>query len=111
MDDGPPSISYNNIIAYKKPVLVPFCYSASMHHWQDFVLSASLLAFNVALLPSIKGHQKPRLTTSILTATFLVPEIIVFASLSLWYSLTMTALNCGLWTALAIQRYLQLRQK
>ena len=82
-----------------------------MHHWQDFVLSSSLLVFNIALLPSVKGRHKPRLTTSVITAVFLVPEIIVFASLSLWYSLTMTTLNCCLWTTLAVQRYAQINRK
>lgn len=82
-----------------------------MYHWQDFVLAVSLLAFNVALLPSVKGKQKPRLATSVMTAAFLIPEIIVFASLSLWYSLTMTTLNFGLWATLAIQRYLQFERK
>lgn len=78
-----------------------------MHHWQDFILSTSVLAFNLALLPSVIGKQKPRLLTSLLTALFLIPEIVVFANLSLWYSLSMAALNCLLWLTLAFQRYLQ----
>lgn len=78
-----------------------------MHHWQDLVLSISLLAFNVALIPSVIGKHKPRLATSLLTAAFLLPEVVVFVSLSLWYSLAMTVLNALLWTTLAIQRYMQ----
>jgi hypothetical protein len=79
-----------------------------MHErWQDILLSLSLLAFNVALIPSVVGRQKPRLATSILTAVFLIPEIIVFASLHLWYSFTMTLINTALWATLAFQRYLQ----
>jgi hypothetical protein len=78
-----------------------------MHHWQDVVLSISLLAFNVALVPSVLGRHKPRLVTSVLTALFLVPELIVFVSLSLWYSFVMTLINTSLWTILAVQRYLQ----
>jgi hypothetical protein len=78
-----------------------------MHHWQDIVLSISLLAYNIALIPSILGKQKPRFATSLLTAIFLIPEILVFANLKLWYSLAMTSINALLWTVLAIQRIRQ----
>ncbi len=78
-----------------------------MSSWQDIVLSISVLAFNVALLPSVAGKQKPRMATSILTALFLIPEVVVFFSLSLWYSFVMALLNAGLWSVLAIQRYTQ----
>lgn len=82
-----------------------------MHSWQDVVLAISVLAFNVALVPSLVGKQKPRVATSVLTAAFLIPELVVFISLSLWYSFTMTAINATFWTVLAIQRSLQLRGK
>jgi len=81
------------------------------HHWQDIVLSISLLAFNIALLPSVTGKHKPRLTTSLLTALFLIPELVVFMTLSLWYSFAMTFVNASLWATLAIQRWLQVRKK
>jgi hypothetical protein len=80
-----------------------------MNNWQDIVLSISVLAFNVALLPSLVGTQKPRIATSFLTALFLIPEVIVFFSLSLWYSFAMALLNAILWAALAIQRYAQVK--
>jgi len=80
-----------------------------MHHWQDLVLAISVFAFNVALIPSVVGKQKPRMMTSVLTALFLVPEVIVFFSLSLWYSFTMALINALLWTVLAVQRYMQAR--
>ncbi len=80
-----------------------------MHSWQDIVLSISVLAFNVALLPSVIGRHKPRITTSLLTALFLIPEVIVFFSLSLWYSFAMALINASLWSTLATQRYLQIK--
>lgn len=80
-----------------------------MHSWQDIVLAISVLAFNIALLPSIRSKQKPRLATSVMTALFLIPEIIVFLSLSLWYSFAMALTNMLLWTALAVQRLTQMR--
>lgn len=80
-----------------------------MDNWQDIVLSTSVLAFNVALLPSIFGKQKPQIATSLMTALFLIPEIVVFFSLTLWYSFAMALLNALLWSALAIQRYIQVK--
>ena len=80
-----------------------------MNNWHDVVLSVSVLAFNIALLPSLLGKQKPRVATSLLTALFIVPEIIVFFSLSLWYSFAMALLNAIFWSILAIQRYRQIK--
>lgn len=80
-----------------------------MHTWQDSVLAICVLAFNIALIPSVIGMQKPTLLTSVMTALFLLPEILVFYSLSLWYSFIMVFINASLWTTLAIQRYLQLQ--
>ena len=80
-----------------------------MHHWQDWILSVSVLAFSLALIPSLQGSEKPRLATSVLTTLFLIPEIIVFASLTLWYSFAMATLNALLWAVLAGQRLVQIR--
>lgn len=76
-----------------------------MHHWQDNVLAISFLVFNIALLPSVFGKRKPALGTSLLTTTFLIPGLIVYISLSFWYSTIMTAINISLWFTLGLQEY------
>jgi hypothetical protein len=74
--------------------------------WQDIVLAISFGAFNVALVPSvISKHKKPAFGTSLLTTTFLIPGLIVYISLSLWYAAAMTAINLSLWAILLYQRY------
>lgn len=78
-----------------------------MNNWQDIVLSISVLAFNVALIPSLIGKQKPRIATSLITTLFLIPQVIVFYSLALWYSFVMALINAGLWFSLSLQAYLQ----
>jgi hypothetical protein len=75
--------------------------------WQDIVLAISFAVFNVALVPSVISKHKPALGTSLLTTVFLIPGLVVYISLSLWYSVIMTVINIGLWTTLLIQRYLQ----
>ena len=74
-----------------------------MTTWQDWILSISVLALNIALIPSLWGKAKPRLATSLLTALFLLPQTVVFFSLSLWYSLAMVLVNITLWLILALQ--------
>lgn len=83
----------------------------NMRSWQDIVLAVSFFAFNIALIPSVLGKQKPRLATSVLTTLFLIPGLIVYSSLNLWYSFVMTFINASLWATLAIQRTKQLKLK
>lgn len=78
-----------------------------MISWQDIVLAICIAAFNVALIPSIFGKSKPQLSTSVLTFSFLIPQAIVFFSLSLWYSFIMAVINATLWAILAIQKVKQ----
>lgn len=75
-----------------------------MDNWQDWVLAITVAAFNAALIPSVFGKDKPRLVTSVLTASFMLPQAVVFLSLSLWYSFAMACLSALLWTVLAIQK-------
>lgn len=82
-----------------------------MHRWQDVVLAVSFLVFNVALLPSVFGKRKPALGTSLLTTTFLIPGLVVYLSLSLWYAALMTVLNILLWLTLAVQEYIFVKRK
>ena len=81
-----------------------------MHSWQDVALAVSLLAFNVALVPSVVGKQKPRLATSLTTGLFILPQLVAFASLRLWYSFAMAFINASLWFTLAYQRKRQFRK-
>jgi hypothetical protein len=74
-----------------------------MTTWQDWILAISIFALNIALFPSLWGKNKPRILTSVLTGIFLAPQLIVFFSLSLWYSFTMVLINIILWVTLAIQ--------
>ena len=75
-----------------------------MHHWQDIVLALGSLVFSAALLPSIRSKHKPHISTSLLTAGVLLVYVIVYATLSLWYTMVAMALNATLWLILAGQR-------
>jgi predicted membrane protein len=74
------------------------------HHWQDIVLAISILGFNLALIPTIFTKHKPHVTTGILTAVFQSSALVVFISLSLWYSAIMSFINAALWILIVVQK-------
>ena len=82
-----------------------------MSNWQDIVLAITVFAFNIALIPSVISSQKPRMLTSLTTGLFIIPQLVVFVSLSLWYAFVMALINCLLWFTLAMQRYIQMKKK
>src|SRR5204863_138082 len=79
------------------------CYAYNMHHWQDCVLAVTAFGFSAALIPTIKGRYKPALLTSLGTAASLVAVLVAYASLKLWFSVSMVALNLTAWLTVADQ--------
>jgi hypothetical protein len=77
------------------------------HHWQDIVLAVSIFVFNLALLPTVKNKSKPALSTCVLTALFMLATVVVYVSLSLWYTTIMSSINALLWGILAAQNIRQ----
>ncbi len=76
-------------------------------YWQDIVLAIGSLMFTVALIPSIKGENKPAVATSILTSCVLITVVVTYATLSLWFSAISALLNCLAWLILGVQKYKQ----
>jgi hypothetical protein len=74
------------------------------HHWQDFVLAICILGFNIALIPTIFSKHKPHASTGMLTALFQLAALVVYLSLSLWYSAAMSLLNAVLWIIIVMQK-------
>ncbi len=74
-------------------------------HWQEIVFLIGQMIFNISLLPSILGKDKPAFTTSLITATVIFVYVFVYASLSLW----VTGISVGstgiFWAILAYQKY------
>ncbi len=76
--------------------------------WQDYVLTIGFILFAIALIPMVVGNIKPALSTGLLTSFVLFTQIFIFITLGLWLSVILTAVNCGLWTTLTIQRWRQI---
>lgn len=80
-----------------------------MYHWQDIVFAVGSLVFSAALIPSVRGTDKPAFISSALTALILAVYAFTFATLSLWFSTFATTLNCVVWSTLAVQKLIEVR--
>ena len=75
--------------------------------WQDLVLTIGSWILNFSLIPTIRGKQKPALTTSLLFVAIL--SVFVFTYLTLGFILTAISVLVGdiCWVILAFQRFKQ----
>lgn len=72
--------------------------------WQDAVLSVVGFLFSIVLIPTLRGKDKPALSSALLTAFLLMWVSLSYATLHLWLGFTSTVLNCIVWATLAVQR-------
>lgn len=78
-----------------------------MQHWQDWVFTLGQVIFLIALIPTLKGKQKPELSTSIVTGIILLTFSFAYFTLELWFSAVMSIFMASAWFFLGFQRYLQ----
>ncbi len=79
--------------------------------WQDIALTIANLSFAIALLPSVFSKDKPAVATSLLTVAGLTVTAVTFASLSLWFSMTVVLITAMIWLTLAFQVMLRRHPK
>ena len=92
--DGQKSPKNDNIILYSML-------------WQDWVFSVGQVVFLIALIPTIRGKDKPALTTSAVTSLILAFFAYTYFTLELWFSTVSSIAMTAAWATLAIQKYLQ----
>lgn len=64
--------------------------------WQDIVISVAQIFFVVALIPSIKGNDKPALATSTMNTVLVSIIAVTQLTLNLWFSaVTAMAIAAG----------------
>lgn len=73
--------------------------------WQDWVFSVGGFLILASLIPTLRGDQKPALTTSIMTGALIAVFAVTMATLGLWLSAAANAGNAIAWGILAVQRY------
>ena len=75
--------------------------------WQDWVFSVGQIIFLIALIPTLKGKDKPAILTSIITSLILSIFVFTYFSLKLWFTTASSIAMTAAWATLAIQKYLQ----
>lgn len=72
--------------------------------WQDYAISAIQIAFILALVPAIRGQDKPARSSCLMTAVLLYSLGVIFSTLGLWFAVA-TSVGSGIaWTILLIQK-------
>ena len=72
--------------------------------WQDFVIMIACFGFAVALIPSIRGKQKPPKSSCILTIILLAAIAISLGTLNLWLSVFAEVTSIIAWGVLLFQK-------
>lgn len=79
--------------------------------WQDWVFFIGAWIFTISLIPTIRGKQKPELSTSLTTTIIVFIFIFCFATLGLWLSVIANTAVGIAWGILAYQRWKQAKSK
>lgn len=72
--------------------------------WQDVVIMVAVFGFSLALIPSIRGKDKPSRKTCIITICLLILVAVSFATLHFWLSLAANLTNTVAWSVLLFQK-------
>ena len=73
--------------------------------WQDTVIALCQLAAVPAMIPSIRGNDKPAFKTSFLNAIIVSIITCMLFSLGLWFSTITASFIAICWSILAIQKW------
>jgi hypothetical protein len=79
--------------------------------WQDWVMSFATFVLGASLIPTIRGDDKPALSTGILTTVFVAVIAGVMASMGLWLSAFANAIIVVAWGTISTQKYRQLKSE
>ena len=72
--------------------------------WQDVVIMVACFGFAIALIPSIRGKQKPARSSCALTMVLLTAIAVCFATLGLWLSVVSEITAIIAWGILLFQK-------
>jgi hypothetical protein len=78
--------------------------------WQDWVFAISGFILGASLIPTIRGDDKPALSTGILTTAIVTIVSITMATLGLWLAAGTNVLIVLGWATITVQKYRQIRR-
>jgi hypothetical protein len=73
--------------------------------WQDWVIGIGQFVFFIALIPTIKGKNKPAVSTAITTAITMSVYIPTLWTLKLYWSVLPTVLGTVAWWIITYQSW------
>lgn len=79
--------------------------------WQDLIFTVGQLFFVIALIPTVRGKDKPAFSTSLITSLILLGFALTYLTMALWGSALFAFLNAVAWGILAVQKYAIDRKK
>ncbi len=78
--------------------------------WQDWVLAVSGIILGASLIPTIRGDDKPALSTALLTTVIIAVVCFTMATMGLWLSAATNILIVGAWGLISWQKFHQIRR-
>jgi hypothetical protein len=78
--------------------------------WQDWVLAVSGFILGLSLIPTIRGDDKPALSTGILTTTIVAIVAVTMMTLGLWLAAATNILIVAGWGTITWQKFQQIRR-
>ena len=79
--------------------------------WQDWVFTSGQLTFVFALIPTIRGKNKPALSASLITGLIIITFSYTQLTLKLYFSSITGMMAATAWLTLAFQKYQQLKNE
>jgi hypothetical protein len=79
--------------------------------WQDWVLALSGLILGASLVPTIRGSDKPALSTGVTTTLVITVVSVTMATMGLWLATATNVLIVLGWATITAQKYRQIRRE
>jgi len=79
--------------------------------WQDYVVAACQVGFILALIPTLRGKDKPAASTSTVTSVLVLIIAFSLATLKLWLSFVLSTCLAMCWAAVALQKIYSSNQR
>ena len=79
--------------------------------WQDWVFAVCGVILGASLIPTIRGHDKPALSTGLITTILVAVLTVTMTTLGLWLSAATNLLIVAGWGTITYQKFQQIREE
>lgn len=79
--------------------------------WQDWVFAAAGFILGASLIPTIRGDDKPALSTGLITTVVISIVSVTMATMGLWLSAATNLIIVAAWGTISWQKLQQIRRQ